>query len=67
MTIKEHDFIEIDEAVSEFKKESEKPTMIIAITTKGKGVSFMENNLTFHGTAPDETELALALEELNNG
>ncbi len=62
-----HDFNEIDKAVSEFRKESIKPTMIIARTTKGKGVSFMENNLNFHGTAPDEKELEIALEELNNG
>lgn len=62
-----HDFIEIDNAVSEFKKELKKPTMIIARTTKGKGVSFMENNLTFHGTAPDDKELETALEELKNG
>ena len=62
-----HNFIEIENALFEFNKESLKPTMIIARTIKGKGVSFMENNLTFHGTAPDEEELKIALEELNNG
>ena len=62
-----HDFNEIDNAVLEFRKELIKPTMIIAKTTKGKGVSFMENNLRFHGTAPDKKELEIALEELNNG
>ena len=41
-----------------------KPTMIIAKTTKGKGVSFMENKLEYHGQALTEEELALALEEL---
>ncbi len=62
-----HNFIEIENALSEFNKESSKPTMIIARTIKGKGVSFMENNLTFHGTAPNEEELKIALEELKNG
>ncbi len=62
-----HDFNEIENAVLRFREESEKPTMIIARTIKGKGVSFMENNLTFHGTAPDEKELKIALEELKNG
>ena len=62
-----HDFTEIEHGISEFKLESIKPTMIIARTTKGKGVSFMENNLTFHGTAPDSKELEIALKELNNG
>lgn len=40
------------------------PTAIIAHTIKGKGVSFMENNPKFHGTAPTPAEVALALEEL---
>jgi transketolase len=62
-----HDFYDIEQAVSSFKKEKNKPTMIIARTVKGKGVSFMENNLKFHGTAPDENELKVALEELQNG
>lgn len=62
-----HNFEEIDNAVSEFKKENRRPTMIIAKTTKGKGVSFMENNLTFHGTAPNDEELKQAIEELENG
>lgn len=62
-----HNFGEIDNAVSEFKKENKKPTMIISRTIKGKGVSFMENNLTFHGTAPNDEELKKAIEELGNG
>jgi transketolase len=41
-----------------------KPTMIIANTVKGKGVSFMENVIGWHGVAPDDDQLAKALEEL---
>lgn len=45
-------------------KNSEKPTAIIANTVKGKGVSFMENNPAWHGKAPNDEELRLALKEL---
>ena len=41
-----------------------KPTVLIAHTIKGKGVSFMENNPKFHGTAPTKEEVALALQEI---
>jgi transketolase len=41
-----------------------KPTAIVANTIKGKGVSFMENNPKFHGTAPTPAEVQLALQEL---
>jgi transketolase len=41
-----------------------KPTCIVADTIKGKGVSFMENNPKFHGTAPTPQEVELALKEL---
>ncbi|MBF8299343.1 MAG: 1 protein, partial [Dehalococcoidia bacterium] len=41
-----------------------KPTVIIARTVKGKGVSFMENNPAFHGKAPSKDQLAQALQEL---
>ena len=44
---------------------SGKPTIIIAHTTKGKGVSFMENNLEFHGMAPNAEQTQLALQELS--
>ena len=40
------------------------PLAVIADTVKGKGVSFMENSASWHGRAPDETELARALEEM---
>ena len=41
-----------------------KPTCLVAHTIKGKGVSFMENNPKFHGTAPTPAEVKLALQEL---
>jgi len=46
-------------------KEKGQPVAIIANTVKGKGVSFMENNPSFHGKAPSDDELSIALEELS--
>lgn len=45
-------------------KQSDKPTVIVAKTVKGKGVSFMENNPGWHGTAPKEPDYLKAIEEL---
>ena len=55
---------EIVEAL-EWASLSSGPSAIIAHTVKGKGVSFMEDNPSFHGKAPNDEELALALEELS--
>ena len=57
----------IDELIMTFQKASTikgKPTAIIAKTIKGKGVSFMENQVCWHGKAPNEDEYKLAIEEL---
>jgi len=62
-----HDFSAIASVLAEFRQEREKPTLIIARTVKGKGVSFMENNVNFHGQAPNAQEVATALAELNHG
>jgi len=62
-----HDFAAIASALAAFRLEREKPTMVIARTVKGKGVSFMENNVNFHGQAPNARETATALEELGHG
>ncbi|MDD8012053.1 MAG: transketolase [Acidobacteriota bacterium] len=62
-----HDLRQISEAVAAFRRESGMPTMIIARTVKGKGVSFMENNVNFHGQAPNAQETAIALQELGYG
>ena len=45
-------------------KKSRKPFAIIAKTTKGKGVSFMENQAQWHGKAPNDEEFKLAMKEL---
>lgn len=58
-----HDFNQIYDAVEQAKL-SKKPFAIIANTVKGKGVSFMENNAGWHGKAPNDEQLAQALEEL---
>jgi transketolase len=59
-----HDFDQILSACQRAEKIKDKPTVIIARTIKGKGVSFMENNVTFHGNAPTPEEAKKALKEL---
>ncbi len=59
-----HDLDQILAAFPEAEKTKGKPTVIIARTIKGKGVSFMENNVTFHGKAPTREEAERALKEL---
>lgn len=59
-----HNFKEIGNAFNIAKKTKNMPTCIIAKTIKGKGVSFMENNVTWHGKAPSEEEYLQSLEEL---
>lgn len=60
-----NDFDEIDEAFNTLEQSAEKPSLIIAKTIKGKGVSFMEDNPAWHGAAPNEQERKIALEELS--
>jgi len=60
-----HDFDQIFHAFEEASETKGKPSVIIAHTIKGKGVSFMENNPDFHGKAPNSEELQLALKELD--
>ncbi len=62
-----HDIEAIGSAIDEAKKAKDKPTVIIAKTVKGKGVSFMENNADWHGTAPNEEQTNKALAELEGG
>jgi transketolase len=59
-----HSFQEIFAALDEARETKNRPTMIIAKTVKGKGVSFMEDNVDFHGKAPTQEEARKALEEL---
>ncbi|MGM9631794.1 MAG: transketolase [Eubacteriales bacterium] len=64
ITIDGHDFNEIERAFSEARATKGRPTVIIAKTTKGKGVSFMENSVSWHGAAPNDEQHAAAIEEL---
>lgn len=62
-----HDFGEIIGAVECAKAKPGRPTMIIARTIKGRGVSFMENAAEFHGTPPTREQYESAMEELGYG
>ena len=59
-----NDFDQIDAAFKEAKATKGMATAIIAHTVKGKGVSFMENQVGWHGTAPNDEQYAVAMEEL---
>jgi len=59
-----HSIPQLAQAFKKAKQIKGQPTVIIAHTIKGKGVSFMENNPDFHGAAPNAIELDLALKEL---
>ena len=64
ITINGNDLEEIEKAVEEAKT-IDKPVAIIAKTVKGKGVSYMENSVNWHGAAPNDELYAQAMEELN--
>ena len=59
-----NDFDQINAAFKEAKTVKGQPTAIIAKTVKGKGVSFMENQVGWHGKAPNDEEYKIAMEEL---
>jgi transketolase len=59
-----HDFDDIRRAFKEARETKGQPTAIIAKTVKGKGVSFMENNASWHGKATNPEEFKIAMEEL---
>ena len=59
-----HNIEEIKSAFEVAKNVKEKPVCIIAKTIKGKGVSFMENKVQWHGKAPNEEQYKMAIEEL---
>ncbi|MCR5236614.1 MAG: transketolase [Lachnospiraceae bacterium] len=60
-----NDFDQIESAFDEARKTKGKPTCIVAKTVKGKGVSFMENNVSWHGTAPNDEQYAVAMADLD--
>ena len=59
-----HNFDEIAAAFKEARETKGQPTAIVAKTVKGKGVSFMENQVSWHGSAPNDEQYAAAMEEL---
>ena len=59
-----HDFDQIEAAYQEARTVKGQPTAIIAKTVKGKGVSFMENQASWHGTAPNDEQYEVAMKEL---
>jgi transketolase len=59
-----HDFNKIIDAFKNAQETKGRPTVIIADTVKGKGVSFMENKLDWHGLAPNDEEFEIALKEI---
>ena len=59
-----NDFEEIDAAFKEARTVKGRPTAIIAKTVKGKGVSFMENEASWHGKAPNDEQFKVAMEDL---
>ena len=65
LSIDGHDLDQIEAAVETFHAEKGRPTFIILNTTKGKGVSYMENNANWHGKAPGDADYHTAMDELN--
>ncbi len=61
-----HNFNEMEEAFNNAKQIKNKPSVIVANTIKGKGVSFMEDDNNWHYRIPNSEELKLALEELGS-
>lgn len=61
-----HDFDSIEKAFNEAETVANQPVAIVQKSVKGKGVSFMEDQVSWHGTAPNAEQYAKAMEELNN-
>ncbi len=59
-----HDFDDIEKTFAAARAVKGKPVAIVQKSTKGKGVSFMENKASWHGTAPNDEQYAVALEDL---
>ena len=65
ISIDGHDFDAIEAAFANAKATTGKPSAIVIKTVKGKGVSFMENKVNWHGSAPNDEQYEAALAELN--
>ncbi len=59
-----HDYDQLEDAYAAARECKDKPTLILAHTVKGKGVSFMENKANWHGVAPKPEEAEAAIQEL---
>lgn len=64
ITVDAHDFDQIDAAVKAADETKGRPTCIICNSVKGKGVSFMENKVNWHGSAPKQEQYEIAMAEL---
>lgn len=64
ININAHDFNEMEKAFNEAETVMQKPTMIVMRSTKGKGVSYMENSVDWHGKAPNDEEYEIAVKEI---
>ena len=60
-----HDFNQIEAAVNEAKTIKDKPTLILAKSIKGKGISYMENAAEWHGAAPNQEQYEQGITELD--
>lgn len=65
ITMNAHDFDDIERAFDEAEKINGKPVAIVQTSTKGKGVSYMENQVSWHGSAPNKEQYDQAMNELN--
>ncbi len=65
ITIDAHDYNQIESAVNEAKNTKGKPTLIIAKSVKGKGVSYMENEAGWHGMAPNKEQYEIGIKDLD--
>ena len=65
ITMNAHDFDDIERAFNEAEKINGQPVAIVQKSVKGKGVSFMENQVGWHGTAPNAEQYKQAMDELN--
>lgn len=64
ITLDGHNYDQILSGFKAARAETEKPTVLVANTVKGKGVSFTENQVCWHGVAPDDEQVCMALDEL---
>ena len=64
-TVDGHDVVELTETLAQVPFEAGKPNLLLARTVKGYGVSFMENDKSWHHKVPSDEQFALAMQELS--